>query len=106
MRKIINGKLYDTEKAEKIDEYWKGRYGDAEYFEETLYKNSDGTFFIYGYGGAYSKYGRISSDGNGYTDSSSIIVLSEEETKDWLETYGDVEIYLKLFPLEEGHKNE
>ena len=57
MKTIINGRMYDTETAEKIAGWDNGIYGrDFRSCEETLYKKKTGEYFIYGSGGADSKY--------------------------------------------------
>lgn len=39
MKKIINGKMYNTETATEIEHYNNGMpYSDFTYFEESLYK--------------------------------------------------------------------
>ena len=96
MKKIINGRMYDTETAEKIEEWDNGMYGnDFRACEETLYKKKTGEYFIYGHGGALSKYSI--SCGNGSTGSSDIIPLTEDEAKNWMETKGDPDVYLEEF---------
>ncbi|WP_245191082.1 hypothetical protein [Anaerococcus rubeinfantis] len=47
MNKVINGKRYDTEKAELIGEWTNGhRYGEFEYEIEECYKNKSGKFLL------------------------------------------------------------
>lgn len=55
-----------------------------------------GEFFLYGEGGGLSKY-RTVIDTNSWTGGSQIIPLTEEEAKDWMEKYGDVDDYIELF---------
>ena len=57
MKKIIDGKVYNTDTAKKIGEWSYGRYGDINYVEETLYQTKKGAFFIYYEGGANTSYG-------------------------------------------------
>ncbi len=56
MQKIIRGKVYDTEQAELISTRAEGMYGDPNGFEERLYKNPDGFYFLYAVGGETSPY--------------------------------------------------
>lgn len=56
MKKIIAKKTYNTETAEALKNKSFGQYGDPAGYEETLYKTKKGLFFIYGVGGASSKY--------------------------------------------------
>ena len=88
--------MYDTETAYKIQEWNNGMYGnDFRICEETLYKKKTEEYFIYGSGGALSKYSI--AYGNGSTGSSDIIPLTEDEAKNWMETKGDPDAYLEEF---------
>ena len=64
--------------------------------EETLYKKTKGEYFIYGSGGADSKYS-IPCGNNGRSGSSDIIPLTKDEAKIWMETKGDPDSYVKEF---------
>ncbi|GAB6152952.1 hypothetical protein JCM17380_17020 [Desulfosporosinus burensis] len=57
MRKIINGRTYDTATSECIGSWDNVRYGDNFHsYSEDLYKNTKGAYFLVGEGGAMSKY--------------------------------------------------
>ena len=56
MKKIICKVEYDTETAELIAKKSVGNFGDADGYEESLYKTPDGKFFLYTNGGAESPY--------------------------------------------------
>ena len=49
MRQIVNGKLYDTEKAQLVahDRYWDGSNWDRHGRNSYLYKTRKGNFFVY-----------------------------------------------------------
>lgn len=52
MKKIINGKKYDTETAGLICEHDNGRsWTDFYFYKECLYKKKTGEFFIHEEGG-------------------------------------------------------
>ena len=97
MRKIINGRKYDTETATKIETYNNGLgYSDFGYVIESLYIKKTGEFFLAGEGGALTKYAHRCSDktrcnGNG------VFPLSIDEAKEWCENHIDVEKYEELF---------
>lgn len=96
MKKIIGGKKYDTETATVICENSFGEStSDFTYYEETLYQKKNGEFFLFGTGGAMTKY----SEGNGSSSwgSSKIIPLSWDEAKEFVEDHGDVDDYEALF---------
>ena len=56
MKKTICKKLYDTDTSEVVKKVTSGAFGDAEGYEETLYRTEDGAYFLYTNGGADSKY--------------------------------------------------
>src|SRR4051794_19852615 len=85
MKKIIDGKRYDTEKAEEIA--WNGSIEgrrDFNWYSEYLYRTARGRWFLAGEGGARSRYATpIGNNGSGPGDG--IIPLSEGEAREWLE---------------------
>lgn len=59
MKKVINGRSYNTETAKELGYQTNGYANNDFYFTgETLYRKKTGEFFLYGEGGAYSIYGR------------------------------------------------
>ncbi len=56
MKKTINRKVYNTETAALIKNKTYSFFGDPAGYEETLYKTAKGEYFVYGIGGAESKY--------------------------------------------------
>ncbi len=56
MRKIICNKVYDTETATLIKKVTFSYYGDPNGFEEILFQNEGGFYFLYTNGGATSPY--------------------------------------------------
>lgn len=97
MRKIINGKMYNTETATVIDSYENMRNKrDYGYCEELLYRKKTGEFFLYGHGGAASKYAEIQADRK-RCSGEKIIPLTEQQAKAWVEQYSDVDTYIELF---------
>ena len=51
MKKIINGKVYDTDTAKLIGSWDNGIYGDLDSVSEDLYRKRTGEFFIFGHEG-------------------------------------------------------
>lgn len=100
MKKIINGKRYDTETAEFCGSHEYGYPGDFNYVSEELYQKRTGEFFLYGEGGANSKY-REEISMNSWSGGERIIPLTEDEAKEWAEEYLDAEEYEKLFTVAE-----
>jgi hypothetical protein len=56
MKKTIGKVVYDTATATEIKKVTFGYYGDPAGYEEVLYQTPKGSYFIYGIGGAESKY--------------------------------------------------
>ena len=83
MKKIINGKGYDTDTATFIGECDIGDpLNNLEYCTESLYVKRTGEFFIFGWGGPYSKYSKAISE-NRWAGGEAIIPLEYEEAKEW-----------------------
>ena len=63
MKKIINGKMYNTETAEEFGSCENTPYkSNYIYFKEYLYRKKTGEFFMYGSGNAASKYCEETAD--------------------------------------------
>lgn len=56
MKKTINKKVYNTDTAKEIDRMAFGAFGDPKGYEEVVYETKRGDRFLYGIGGADSKY--------------------------------------------------
>lgn len=96
MKKIINGKLYNTETAKCVgsDRYSYPR--DFHYWCETLYRKKGGDYFLHGEGGPASKYAE-KVDSNGWSGGESIIPMNIDEAKKWAEVHLDVDEYIEEF---------
>lgn len=90
MKKIINGKRYDTETAIEVANHFNGLgQGDFSRVDESLYKTKSGSFFLAGEGGPLSKYSMSSGDmTRGGKD---IIPLSATEAQEWLEEHNFID---------------
>ncbi len=97
MKKIINGKVYDTGKAERVGEWDNGKWDDRLYrCSEELYRKRTGEFFLYGYGGPGSKYS-VSCGNNSWSGSEKIIPLTYDAAREWAEEHLDGEEYEAIF---------
>ena len=97
MKKVIKGKLYDTETAKQVGRYDNGKFtNDFGYFSEDLYLKKTGEFFLDGFGGAFTKYDGIET----------ITPISYEEAQAWAEEHLDGDEYLSIFgePEEDDSK--
>jgi hypothetical protein len=104
MKKVIEGKVYNTETAEKIYSWDNGFYGgDFKQCEETLYRTKKGRYFLYGEGGPMSRYAKPVG-GNAYGYGSNIEVMTDDEAALWLESKNAIAEIEKYFPdyLEEA----
>lgn len=96
MKKIINNKVYDTDTAKKVGEWYKN-WDDRLYrVTEELYRKRTGEFFLYGYGGPGSKYG-VSSGNGDWSSGEEIIPLTYAAAQKWAEQYLDGEEYEAIF---------
>ena len=97
MKKIINGKVYDTEKAKKVVS-WYSSYArnDFHYYEEELYRKKTGEFFLYGEGNAASPYSK-SCGQNEWCGGERIEPLTFKEAQKWAEDHLDGDEYCEIF---------
>ena len=93
MKRIINGRKYDTETATEVHEWSRNAPSDFDYIEETLYRKRTGEYFIYGYGGPMTRYAKREAYGNGYCFGSSIIPVSYDEAREWAEEHMSADEY-------------
>ena len=103
MKRIIDGKRYDTSTAEEIATATHGYKSEFSYYEETLYCKRTGEYFLYGYGHGESKYAKqvLGAWGPG----EDIIPMTYEQAREWAERNLDAEEYEREFgevPESEG----
>ena len=99
MRKVINGRTYNTETSKKIGNWDNGIYGDFRSCEEDLYKNTKGAYFLVGEGGPMSMY--AVSHGNSTSGSTELIPMTAEEAHEWAEEKLTAEEYEAEFGVQE-----
>ena len=96
MKKIINGKRYDTDSAKECGSYYYSNRRDFHYLEETLYQKRTGEFFLHGVGGPASKYAEYDGN-NSWSGGEKIIPLSLEGAQKWAEENLDADEYESIF---------
>lgn len=97
MRKIINGKMYNTESAKMVAEHWNGLpSNDFKYVSEELYRKRNGEFFLYGKGGPLTDYSVRLND-NCWHGGEDIVPMTVESAKQWLENTDNTEAYIDIF---------
>lgn len=97
MKKIINGRLYNTETAKKCGEYEPNPYrSDFNWFCESLYQKKTGEFFLHGDGNAASPYSK-SCGQNEWCGAEIIKPMSYSEAQEWAERHLTGEQYEQIF---------
>lgn len=97
MRRIMGGKLYNTESAKRLG-FWSNGLGyrDFQHCEETLYRTKSGQYFIHGAGGPMSRYAK-SAGQNQWTGGEHIEPVNEEAAKAWAEEKLSADEYISVF---------
>jgi hypothetical protein len=97
MKKLIDGKLYDTESAERVA-LWRNVLDrtNFRYCREELYLSSGGRWFIYGTGGPKSKYSERTAGGR--SGGEDIRAVSEDEAFQWCQKKDQVGAAQNHFP--------
>lgn len=95
MKKVISGKLYDTETAKKLASYCNNR-SDFSRCTETLYRKRTGEYFLHGVGGPSSAYAHA-VDYNSWSGGEKIIPFTEEKAREWAEDRLDGDDYEAIF---------
>ena len=98
MKKVIDGKMYNTETATLLGK-WSNNlsYSDFSHCEQSLYRTLDGgAYFVYGVGGPLSYYAR-SAGQNQWVGGQDIELINLATAKQWAEDCLDAEDYIKVF---------
>lgn len=98
MKKIINGKVYDTDTARDMGGDSYSNRGDFSYWSETLYQKRTGEFFLYGEGGPMSRYAETVGQ-NEWSGGEKIIPLSLAKAREWAEEHLTADEYEAAFGL-------
>lgn len=97
MKKIISGRMYDTEKARKLAAASSPEGPrDFRWWSEELYQKRTGEFFLFGEGGAASRYA-VSCGQNSWKGGEKILPLSYDAAKAWAEEHLEAEEYEGIF---------
>lgn len=105
MRKIIDGKRYDTTTAVEICDV-SGSGGhlsrtDFKWEDTTLYRTPRGRFFVAGEGGPMSRW-VVSCGNNSWTGGSGLMAIDECEARELVERFGSAETYEQTFGVAEA----
>ena len=97
LKKIIKGKMYDTQTAKELGNWANGgNWRDFSHCEETLYQKRTGEFFLLGEGGPMTKYA-VSQGCNSWSGGTEIIPLTWETAREWAEEHLDADEYESIF---------
>ena len=88
MKRIINGKRYDTDTADLVHEWDNGRgRGDFKYRSKDLYRTPKGKWFLVHEGGAMTDMATSCGD-NSCTGGDDLEPVSDDDARAFLETHG------------------
>lgn len=96
MKKIINNKVYDTDKARELGS--DGGGDGLSGWHEALYQKRTGEFFLYGVGGPATRYA-VSIGQNQWSGGEKIIPLNMGAARKWAEEHLDADEYEAIFGL-------
>lgn len=98
MKRVINGKRYDTDTATPVAE-WGNDLSDSDFRaeSETLYLTRKGAWFLHGSGGPLSSYAVVSHGGREQSGSSVIEPYTPDAAKEWLESRGQYDALERFF---------
>ena len=85
MKKIIKGKVYDTDRAVRVG-WSEGEQGEASILGETLYRKKTGEYFLAVQGGPSTRYASEADD-NRWQSGWRIIPLTYAEADNWAGTH-------------------
>lgn len=99
MKKIINGKVYDTDTARELG-IWTNTWDHRSwtYEHESLYVKRTGEYFLFGEGGPQTKYAESTSD-NQWSGGQKILPLSPSKAREWAEEHLTADEYEAAFGL-------
>ena len=106
MKKVIRGRVYDTETAEQLGSVTGGAEftNDFNYWAETLYRKKTGEFFLHCEGGALSRYAEHIGSNSGWGEK--IKTLSYSEAEEWAEKNLEGDEYIRIFGDPEDNWNK
>lgn len=99
MKKVINGKRYDTDTAQEVAEWKNGDFTEVDKKIETLYRKKTGEYFLHGIGGGNTEYRGIS--GNNFGPGEIIKPLTLQEAQAWAQEKLSGEEYEQIFEVED-----
>lgn len=96
MRRIVDGKAYDTETAELLAEFRYGYPGEDDHYQESLYRTAGNGFFLACNGAEDSPYALLLREDIA-RPGADIVPLTDAEVLRWLEDYEYTEVIERVF---------
>lgn len=97
MKKVIDKKVYDTEKAKLVASYSNGlSIRDFKHVYEDLYQTKSGQFFLHVQGGPLTSYSI--KEGNMTHGVEDIILIYKDDAYEWLENHNKMVEIEEIFP--------
>lgn len=97
MKKIINGKMYNTDTAKECGSWWnRCSTSDFHHRTERLFQKKTGEFFLYGEGGPMTRWAHSCGD-NSWCGGEGIEPMTIDEAKEWAEKHLDADEYIEIF---------
>jgi hypothetical protein len=97
MKRIIDGRIYDTATAEEICELRNtANRGDFRWEATSLYRSPKGAFFLAGQGGAMSRWAQA-AQGGGHGGGEGMVLVPEDEARALVEEHASVAVYVATF---------
>ncbi|MFQ9706048.1 MAG: hypothetical protein ACLRX6_03035 [Limosilactobacillus pontis] len=94
MKKIIKGKLYNTDSAKKMASYEFSSVNQNDHYIEELYRKRTGEYFLHGVGGPGSPYAQSAyRDDSALMGGEDVIPLSLRGARNWSEKHLDADDY-------------
>jgi hypothetical protein len=100
MQKVVNGKRYDTEKAEQVCTWGSEGRSDFSWHTTSLYRTPKGNWFTAGEGGPMSEWRRRAGDS--WTGGSGLDPIDSNEARELLEKHGTPEQNAQHFAVEDA----
>ncbi len=86
MKRIVDGRMYNSETADLVGSLSRGGTSDFQYERTGLYRTKRGQFFLAGEGGALSRWGRQAPfDRNGLIGGEGVLPLDPKDALDFAE---------------------
>ena len=97
MKKIINGKLYNTDTARQVGTWSNSAdCNDLSWVEESLYQKKTGEFFLHGQGGPNTRYAQ-QLEASHWTSGETISLVSYDSARQWAEDHLTADQYQAVF---------